>query len=46
MPVVHIWAPPAGVNLITPKELAKAQRKQPELVTHVILIPCLLYQEE
>ena len=34
------------MTLIALKELAKVLHKRPELVTHGILIPRLLYQEE
>ena len=39
-------APPPEAALAALKEVAKARHKRPQYVTHVILIPRLLYQEE
>ena len=46
LPGVHIWAPPPGAALIALKEVARSRHKRPKHVTHVIMIPRLLYQEE
>lgn len=45
-PGVHIWAPPPGAALIALRQLASSRHKRPEFVTHVVMIPRLLYQEE
>ena len=46
LPGVHVWAPPAAAALIALKELARSRHKRPQHLTHVVLIPRLLYQEE
>ena len=45
-PSVHIWAPPPAAALIALKELARYRHKRPFEVTHVVLIPRLLWEEE
>ena len=45
-PGVHIWAPPPAAALVAMKELAMSRHKRPYEVTHVVLIPRLLWQEE
>jgi hypothetical protein len=46
LPGVHIWTPPLAAALIALKELLRSWHKQPSLVTHVVLIPQLLWDEE
>jgi hypothetical protein len=46
LPGVHIWTPPLEAALIALKELLRSQHKQSSLVTHVVLIPLLLWDEE
>ena len=46
LPGVHVLAPPPAAALAALKEVAKARHKRPQYVTHVIIIPRLLYQEE
>jgi hypothetical protein len=43
---VHIWAPPPAAALIALKELAIFCHKCPSEVTHVVLIPRLLWDKE
>lgn len=45
-PGVHIWAPPPAVALIALKELSRSRHKRPSAVTHEVLIPQLLWDEE
>ena len=45
-PGVHIWTPPPAAALIALKELSRSQHKRPSSVTHVALIPRLLWDEE
>lgn len=45
-PGVHVWAPPPGAARVVLRQLASSRHKRPEFVTHVVLIPRLLYQEE
>ena len=45
-PGVHIWSPPPAAALVAMKELAMSRHKRPYDVTHVVLIPRLLWQEE
>ncbi len=45
-PGVHIWTPPPTAALITLKELARSRHKRPSEVTHVVMIPWLLWDEE
>ena len=40
-PGVHIWAPPPAAALIALKELSRSRE-----VTHVVMIPWLLWDEE
>ena len=46
LPGVHVWAPPPAAALEALKQLAWSRLKRPELVTHVVVIQRLLYQEE
>jgi hypothetical protein len=46
LPVVHLWTPPPGAALIALKELARSRHKRPLEVTHVVMIPRLLWDEE
>ena len=46
LPGVHIWMPPPAAALIALKQLAQAKHKQPYTMTHIVLIPRLLYREE
>ncbi len=41
-----MWAPPPEAALVALKEVARSRHKRLGHVTHVILIKCLLYQEE
>jgi len=43
---VHLWTPPPGAALIALKELARSRHKRPSEVTHVVMIPRLLWDEE
>ena len=43
---VHVWSPPPAAALEALKQLARSRLKRPFLVTHVVLIQRLLYQEE
>ena len=43
---MHVWAPPPAAALEALKQLARSRLKRPGLVTHVVLIQRLLYQEE
>lgn len=45
-PGIHVWAPPPAAALDALEQLADSQFKQPYQVTHVVLIPCLLFEEE
>jgi hypothetical protein len=45
-PGVHIWTLPPVAMLIALKELLRFWHQQPSLVTHVVLIPQLLWDEE
>jgi hypothetical protein len=47
-PGVHIclWVPPLAAALIALKELARSRHKRPSKVTHVVMIPQLLWDEE
>ncbi len=45
-PGVHIWAPPPAAALIALKELSRSRYKRPFEVTHVVLIPQLLWDKE
>ena len=45
-PGVHIWTPPPGAALIALKELSRSRHKRPLEVTHVVMIPRLLWDEE
>jgi hypothetical protein len=46
LPDVHIWVPHPGAALIALKELASSLHKRPSKVTHVVMIPRLLWEEE
>jgi hypothetical protein len=46
LPGVHVWAPPPAAALIALKELARSRHKRPFEVSHVVLIPRLLWDEE
>ena len=46
LPGVHIWSPPPAAALVALKQLARARLKRPSQITHVVIIPRLLYQEE
>ena len=45
-PGVHVWTPSLGAALIALKELARSRHKHPLVVTHVVMIPRLLWDEE
>ena len=48
-PGVHLWAPPPGAlgaALIALKELARSWHERTSKVTHVVMIPRLLWEEE
>jgi hypothetical protein len=45
-PGVHVWAPPLAAALIALKELSRSWHKCPSEVTHVVMIPWLLWDEE
>jgi hypothetical protein len=45
-PGVHIWTLPLVAALIALKKLARSCHKQPSQITHVVLIPWLLWDEE
>ena len=45
-PGVHLCPPPLGAALIALKELSRSCHKHPSKVTHVIMIPQLLWEEE
>jgi hypothetical protein len=45
-PGVHLWAPPLAVVLIALKELSRSRHKCPSVVTHMVMIPRLLWDEE
>ncbi len=45
-PGVHIWTPPPVAALVALKELARSRHKHPFEVTHVVMIPWLLWDEE
>ena len=46
LPGVYLWVPPLGAALIALKELARSRHKRPSKVTHVVMIPRLLWEEE
>ena len=46
MPGIHLWAPPPAAGRIALRQLSRAKHKRPEQLTHVVLIPRLLYWEE
>ena len=46
MPGVHVWTPPPAAALIALKQLSRSKLKRRHDVTHVVLIPRLLYWEE
>jgi hypothetical protein len=45
-PGVHLWTPPPVAALIALKELSRSRHKCPSEVTHVVMIPRLLWDEE
>jgi hypothetical protein len=45
-PGVHTWTPPPGAALVALKELGRSRHKHPSAVTHVVMIPWLLWDEE
>ena len=45
-PGVHLLVPPLGAALIAFKELARSWHKCPSKVTHVVMIPQLLWEKE
>ncbi len=45
-PGVHVWTPPLGAALIALKELSRSHHKHPLVVTHVVMILRLLWDEE
>jgi hypothetical protein len=45
-PGVHIWTPPPAATLIALKELSRSCHTRPSEVTHVVMIPRLLWDEE
>lgn len=46
LPGSHVWAPPPAAALIALKQLSRSKQKRRHELTHVILIPRLLYWEE
>jgi hypothetical protein len=46
LPGVHIWAPPPAAALIALKQLSRSKQKRRYELTHVVLIPRILYWEE
>ena len=46
LPGVHLWTPPPAAALIALKELSRSRHKRPSEVTHVVMIPRLLWDEE
>ena len=46
MPGVHVWIPPPAAALIALRQLARTRHKRPYCMTHVVLIPRILYWEE
>jgi hypothetical protein len=46
LPGTHVWTPPPAAALIALKQLARSRHKRPHDLTHVVLIPRLLYWEE
>ena len=46
LPGVHVWAPPLAAALIALKELVRSWHKCLFKVSHVVLIPRLLWDEE
>ena len=46
LPGVHVWIPPPAAALIALRQLAWTRHKRPYCMTHVVLIPCILYWEE
>eukprot|EP00804_Cyclotella_cryptica_P003619 CCRYP_002220-RA/>CCRYP_002220-RA protein AED:0.33 eAED:0.28 QI:0/0/0/1/0.25/0.2/5/0/708 len=46
LPGVHVWTPPPGAALIALKQLSQSKQKRPHELTHIVMIPRLLYWEE
>jgi hypothetical protein len=46
LPGVHLWTPPPAAVLIALKELSRSGHKSPSEVTHVVMIPRLLWDEK
>jgi hypothetical protein len=46
LPGIHIWAPPPAAALIALKQLSRSRQKRRHELTHVVLIPRILYWEE
>jgi hypothetical protein len=46
LPGIHVWIPPPAAALIALRQLARTRQKRRFDVTHVVLIPRLLYWEE
>ena len=46
LPGVHVWVPPPGAALIALKQLSRSKPKRPHELTHIVMIPRLLYWEE
>jgi hypothetical protein len=46
LPGVHVWTPPPAAALIALRQLARTKLKRYYDLTHVVLIPRLLYWEE
>jgi hypothetical protein len=46
LPGVHVWTPPPGAALIALKQLSRSKQKRPHELTHIVMIPRLLYWEE
>ena len=44
-PGVHIWSPPPAAVLVAMKQLAMSRHKRPYEVTHVVIIPRLLWRK-
>jgi hypothetical protein len=46
LPGVHVWIPPPAAALIALRQLGRTRHKRPYCMTHVVLIPRILYWEE
>lgn len=46
LPGIHVWIPPPAAALIALRQLSRTRHKRPYHITHVVLIPRILYWEE